>query len=145
MTQPTDAPNEPSTTPNEAPASAAPDDDGSRAPEQAGARAIRLRKLAEHPRVQKAVNLAKEHPLGAVVAVGAAAAFVEIPFAVGVLTGLGATALLAQRTGREARRDVLARGKQAVDRARTAVARRRKSSPVEQTSSEAGPAATPPA
>lgn len=83
-------------------------------------------KLTAHPKVQRAIALAKTHPLGAVATVAAAAALVEVEFAVGILTGLGATALLARRTGPEARERVIARGKEALAQARVVIAKRKK-------------------
>jgi hypothetical protein len=99
-------------------------------------------KLAHHPKVQRAITLAKEHPLGAVVTVAAAAAFIEVPFAMGILTGLGAASLLTRRSGPEAREQVLARGTRALDRARVALASRRK--PTASTVATSPAAASPP-
>jgi hypothetical protein len=73
--------------------------------------------------MRDAISLLKQHPLGAVATVAAATAFIEVELAVGILAGLGATALLANQTGPEARQRVLAGGKWALDRARTAVAK----------------------
>jgi hypothetical protein len=89
--------------------------------------AARLAAAKAHPKVQQAFTTAKAHPLGAVATVAAAAALVEIEFAVGILTGLGATALLASKSGPEARDEVIARGRQAIARARVAIAQRRES------------------
>lgn len=69
-------------------------------------------------KVREAISLIKEHPLGAVATVAAATALLELEFAVGVLAGLGATALLANKSGPERRKSVLERGKWALDRAR---------------------------
>lgn len=74
--------------------------------------------VSKPARVREAISLIKEHPLGAVATVAAATALLEIEFAVGVLAGLGATALLAQKSGPERRRIVMERGKWALDRAR---------------------------
>jgi hypothetical protein len=82
-------------------------------------------------KVREAIGLLKQHPLGAVATVAAAAAFIEVEFAVGLLAGLGATALLAGQSGPEARQRVLARGKWALDRARTAMRPKGKAAPVE--------------
>jgi hypothetical protein len=71
--------------------------------------------------MREAISLIKEHPLGAVATVAAATALIELEFAVGVLAGLGATALLVHQSGPEARQRVLERGKWALDRARTAI------------------------
>jgi hypothetical protein len=87
--------------------------------------AAKLAAARAHPKVQQAITAAKAHPLGAVATVAAAAALVEIEFAVGILTGLGATALLATRSGPQARGEVIARGKQALERAREAIAKRK--------------------
>jgi hypothetical protein len=100
-------------------------------------------KLKAHPKVQQAIAMAKNHPLGAVATVAAAAALVEVEFAVGILTGLGATALLASRSGPEARERVIARGKKALAQARIVIAKRKK--PVAPAASAAeGQAAPPP-
>ena len=85
-----------------------------------------ITKLKTHPKVQQAITTAKAHPLGAVVGVAAAVAFVEVEFAVGVLTGLGATALLVSRSGPQVREQVVSRGKQALAAARAQVEKRRK-------------------
>ena|SRR6185295_10654377 len=73
--------------------------------------------------VRDAITLLKQHPLGAVATVAAATALIEVEFAVGILAGLGATALLANQSGPEARQRVIERGKWALDRARTVVAK----------------------
>ena len=73
--------------------------------------------------VRDAISLIKQHPLGAVATVAAATALIEVEFAVGILAGLGATALLANQSGSQARQRVLERGKWALDRARTVVAK----------------------
>ena len=83
-------------------------------------------KLKTHPKVQHALTVAKEHPLGAVVGVAAAVALVEVEFAVGILTGIGATALLAAKSGPEARKQVVSSGKQAWSNARERVQKARK-------------------
>jgi len=111
---------------------------GSASPAEQGASAA-----AEHARVRNALRLVKEHPLGAVATVAAAAAFIEVEFAVGLLAGLGATALLAGRSGPENRRQVLSRGKLALDRARTAWARSGKPKPTG-AAPQAAEAAPPP-
>jgi hypothetical protein len=116
-------------------------------------------KLTAHPKVQQALGFAKSHPLGAVATVAAAAALVEIEFAVGILTGLGATALLASKSGpeareqviargKEAREQVIARGKKAIEQARIAIAKRKKGAPSASSSTSAsttGESAPPPA
>jgi hypothetical protein len=73
--------------------------------------------------VRDAITLLKQHPLGAVATVAAATALIEVELAVGILAGLGATALLANQSGPEARQRVIERGKWALDRARTVVAK----------------------
>ena len=72
-------------------------------------------------KVREAFGVLKQHPLGAVATVAAATALIEVEFAVGILAGLGATALLATKSGPEARQRVLERGKWAYARARSAV------------------------
>lgn len=94
-------------------------------------------KLKTHPKVQQAITVAKAHPLGAVVGVAAAAAFVEVEFAVGILTGLGATALLVTRNGSQTREEVVTAGKQALARAKQVQWRRKPAASTE--------AAAPPA
>jgi hypothetical protein len=105
--------------------------------------AMTMKKLKAHPKVQQAIAMAKNHPLGAVATVAAAAALVEVEFAVGILTGLGATALLASRSGPEARERVIARGRKALAQARVVIAQRRKA--VAPTASTAQDQAPPPA
>lgn len=68
--------------------------------------------------VRDALTLLKEHPLGAVATVAAATALLELEFAVGILAGLSATALLSNKSGPERRKIVLERGKWALERAR---------------------------
>jgi X-X-X-Leu-X-X-Gly heptad repeat protein len=72
----------------------------------------------------RAVGLVKRHPLATMASVGAAAALIEVELAVGILTGVGAAALLVKRTGPETRERVLAEGRSAVSRARNAWANR---------------------
>jgi hypothetical protein len=83
-------------------------------------------------RVRKAISLVKqypfrtlikEHPLGAVAAVAAAAVLIEVELAVGMFAGLGATALLATESGPEVRQRALKRGKWALERAKSAMHR----------------------
>ena len=80
-------------------------------------------------KLREALSLFKQHPLGAVATVAAATALIEVEIAVGILAGLGATALLATQSGPEARQRVLERGKLAYARARSAIAARRKAQP----------------
>ena len=71
--------------------------------------------------VRGAISAIKQHPLGAVATVAAATAFIEIELAVGILAGIGATALLVNESGSEARHRVLEQGKRALSRARSAL------------------------
>jgi hypothetical protein len=80
--------------------------------------------------VRDAISLIRQHPLGAVATVAAATALIEVELAVGILAGLGATALLANESGPKARQRVLARGKWALDRARTVVAKAKAPPPI---------------
>ncbi|HTV20837.1 MAG TPA: hypothetical protein VMG12_19265 [Polyangiaceae bacterium] len=107
----------------------------------AEAKASAAAKLAAHPKVKQALSYAKEHPLGAVVTVAAAAALVEVEFAVGILTGLGATALLAKRSGPQARDEVIARGREAIAKARGAIEQRKGAMAERQKARAAAPAA----
>lgn len=70
--------------------------------------------------VDRARVFARQHPLGAVVVVALAAAFVEVEFGVGVLAGLGTAALLVTRDGAATRRLVAAGGQRALASARLA-------------------------
>jgi hypothetical protein len=63
------------------------------------------------PRTERARWLIETHPLGALAAGAAVAALFEVEFAVGLLAGIGVTALLATQTGAEARREALRRSK----------------------------------
>jgi hypothetical protein len=105
---------------------------------------------AEPARVRKAIALVKSHPLGVVVAVGAAVALVEIELAVGILTGVGATALLVTKSGPEARQEVrslgqevFTKGKAAIERARVALASRTKAQPTAATAAPSAEAGAP--
>lgn len=80
-------------------------------------------KLGAHPKVQQAIALAKKHPVGTVATVAAAAAIVEIPFAVGLLAGLGASTLIHNKP--EQRAQMVARGKEAIAKARLMLPGRR--------------------
>jgi hypothetical protein len=93
---------------------------------------------AKPARVREAVKVLARHPLGAIALIGAAVALVEIELAVGILAGIGATALLATKSGPEARQEVftkgnevLAKGKVALEKAKVAFASRAK--PAEET------------
>ena len=76
-------------------------------------------------KVRKALALLTRHPLGLVVAAGAAVALVEIELAVGILTGIGATALLATKSGPDARQEVLSKGQEVLTKSKAAVERAR--------------------
>jgi hypothetical protein len=92
---------------------------------------------APRAKVRQVLSALKRHPLGLVVAIGAGIALVEIELAVGLIAGVGATALLVSKSGPEARQEVVAKGKAAIERARVALASRTKAQP-----SAATPAAT---
>jgi hypothetical protein len=100
--------------------------------------AAAVKEAAKSEPVRKAVNMLKSHPLGVVALAGAAVALVEVELAVGILAGIGATALLARKSGPEARQEVLAKGKRAVERARALKLRK------EPAQAAATPAAPPP-
>jgi hypothetical protein len=91
--------------------------------------------------VREAISLIKEHPLGAVATVAAATALLEIELAVGLLAGLGATALLANKSGPERRRIVMERGKWALERARAmkASAMKKRAAPTAQPAQPVSP------
>ena len=77
------------------------------------------------PKVKQAIEFTKTHPLGAVATVAAAAALVEVEFAVGILTGLGATALLVTDSGSQTREKVVSGGKRALSSGKVAFAKAR--------------------
>lgn len=98
-------------------------------------------------RVRQALAVVKRHPLGVVAGVAAAVALVEIELAVGLVTGIGATALLATKSGPEARQEVRAlsqevlnKGKAALERARGAIAARSKAREAEPEAAAPAPA-----
>jgi hypothetical protein len=97
-------------------------DDAARAASGAVQAQVQARKVE----FTKLLTLLKRHPLGLVAAIGVGAALVEVELAVGLLTGLGATALLATKSGPEARQEVVAKGKAALERARAVLASRSK-------------------
>jgi hypothetical protein len=68
--------------------------------------------------VRKAIRALKRHPLGVIALIGAAASLIEVELAVGILAGIGATALLTSTSGAETRQEVVARSKRVLDRAR---------------------------
>lgn len=96
---------------------------GDKAP--APAPAVQGVAAAQKAKVRKVISALKRHPLGFVVAVGAAAALIEIELAVGILTGLGATALLATKSGPEARQEVVAKGHEVVAKGKAVIGRAR--------------------
>jgi len=73
--------------------------------------------------MREAITMIKQHPLGAVATVAAATALIEVELAVGILAGIGATALLAHESGPETRQKVLEQGRRALSRARTAMSK----------------------
>jgi hypothetical protein len=75
--------------------------------------------------MRDALSMIKQHPLGAVATVAAATAFLEVELALGLLAGIGATALLAQESGPETRQKVLAQSRRALSRARRAMSKPR--------------------
>jgi len=80
--------------------------------------------------MREAISMIKQHPLGAVATVAAATAFLEVELAVGLLAGIGATALLTNESGLETRHKVLEQGKRALHRARTAMTKAKEPPPV---------------
>ena len=95
--------------------------EGEATEERAGEKPVKPRVLSKA--LSSAYGAVKKHPLGALAAVGAAAALIEVELAVGVLAGLGATALLSTKSGPEARQEMLERGKWAYQRARGVLSR----------------------
>jgi hypothetical protein len=93
----------------------------------AGAAAEQATKVADRAlevsSVRRAIRAVKRHPLGVIALVGGAAALVEVELAVGILAGMGATALLASTSGPEARQEVVAKSKWAFERARALTSR----------------------
>jgi hypothetical protein len=100
-------------------------------------------KTVAYPRVRSALTLVKENPLKAAAIGAAALASLEVELAVGLLAGIGATALLARKSGADTREEVLARGKWALGRAKSAL--KRKEAPAPVVSAGDAPAAPPPA
>lgn len=110
-------------------------------------------KTIAYPRVKSAIAIVKQNPLKAVALGAAAIASLEVELAVGILAGIGATALLATKPGSEAREEVLTKGKAArdevvskskaaYDKAKTAL--KRKEAPPPVVSAGDAPAAAPP-
>jgi len=91
------------------------------APTTEGAPAPATETSTASAKMREALGVLKQHPLGAVATVAAATALIEVELAVGILAGLGATALLATKSGPEARQQVMERGKWAYARARSAM------------------------
>src|SRR4051812_41577262 len=70
------------------------------AAQDAAAEAARLAdKTLELSAVRRAIRALKRHPLGVIALIGAAASLVEVELAVGILAGIGATALLTTTSG----------------------------------------------
>jgi hypothetical protein len=69
----------------------------------------------------------EKHPVRAVGIAAAAGALVQVELAVGLLLGAGATAMLATRSGPEARRELASRLERLAQNARTRFARLRRS------------------
>jgi hypothetical protein len=110
-------------------------------------------KTVAYPRVKSALALVKRNPLKAVALGAAAIASLEVELAVGILAGIGATALLTTKPGSEAREEVLSKGKAArdevvskgkaaYDKAKTAF--KRKAAPPPIVSAGDAPPAAPP-
>lgn len=74
-------------------------------------------------RVRKAVTALKSHPVGVIALAGAAVALVEVEIAVGILAGIGATALLVTKTGPEARQEVLSKGNEVLSKGKLVLAK----------------------
>jgi hypothetical protein len=108
-----------------APAEAAAPTPAATASDAAASEPSLVTKLKTHPKVQQALSVAKEHPLGAVVGVAAAAAFVEVELTVAFLTGIGAATLLVAKNGPQARDQIISVSKQAVAKAKQSVQKRR--------------------
>jgi hypothetical protein len=116
------------------------------------AQAVKDVAAAQRVKVRQVISTLKRHPLGFVLAVGAAAALIEVELAVGILTGIGATALLATKSGPEARQEVVAKGQEVVakgkaafERARVALASRTRAAETAAPDEASAAAAQPPA
>jgi hypothetical protein len=101
-------------------------------------------KEAKTDPVRKAFGVLKRHPLGIVALAGAAVALVEVELAVGILAGIGATALLALKSGPEARQEVLAKGQEVLAKGKSAVERARAIKLRKEPAEAAANAASPP-
>jgi hypothetical protein len=108
---------------DEAKTEATPKDAAAPAAEASAVKTSTAQKLA--PKVKQAIEFTKTHPLGAVATVAAAAALVEVEFAVGILTGLGATALLVTDSGPQTREKFVSSGKRALSSGKLAFAKAR--------------------
>ena len=78
---------------------------------------------ARTARVREAVSALKRHPLGVVALAGATVALVEVEVAVGILAGIGATALLATKSGPVARQEMLTKGNEVLAKGKLALAK----------------------
>lgn len=67
---------------------------------------------------QRARTLAKEHPTLTLAAAAGVGAVAGVPFAFGALVGIAATSVVATRTGREVRQDLVRRGRELLERYR---------------------------
>jgi hypothetical protein len=110
-------------------------------------------KTVAYPRMKSALALVKRNPLKAVALGAAAIASLVVELAVGILAGIGATALLTTKPGAEAREEVVSKGKAArdevvskgkaaFDKAKTALKRKEAPAPVV-SAGDAPPAAPP--
>jgi hypothetical protein len=72
---------------------------------------------SEH--TQGVLDALKKHPLGTIAAGAALGLLIEEEIALGILAGMGMTALFATRTGPEARREVTAKVEAILGRARS--------------------------
>jgi hypothetical protein len=82
-------------------------------------------------RARYAITLVEKHPWKAIAAGVAAGTLIELEFALGLLAGIGATLLFVTRTGPEARRELVDKGKLLLGRARSAFAEHSKAGPPE--------------
>lgn len=69
--------------------------------------------------MQGVLDTLKKHPLGTIAAGAAMGMLIEEEIALGILAGIGLTALFATRTGPEARREVTAKVEEILGRARS--------------------------
>jgi hypothetical protein len=117
--------------------------------------AVQLREEASEPaswslsaatqaQLERARRLLRGHPLGTVATIAVVAAFVEVELAIGILVGLGATALLTTRSGSATRQRFVSRGRIALNRARIAMLRQRATRPSRSNGNREGAAAAPP-